>query len=272
MEHFGELFSLGIVRGLIRPRLARVAHIGGNAGELDGDVKLEDGVLNKGGRFDGTVEDGVDARTRALDAHALADAVRTSCPAGVDEVCVRSVLFKLFFEKIGVAGGVERQKGGAEAGAEGSLRLRHAALSSCYFSGVSAQKVVHCLLGGKLRYGRKHAKGIACEKDDVVGVTSLLRLMPVFDVVDRVADAAVLRFADVVVVGRAVIVFPHVFEERVFLDRSEDLGLVILREINCLGVAAALKVEDAIVVPAVLVVADEVPCGVSGEGGLAGAR
>src|SRR5699024_9957864 len=42
-------------------------------------------------------------------------------------------------------------------------------------------------------------------------------------------------------------------------------------QVDDLGVAAALEVEHAVVVPAVLVVADQQALGIGGEGGLAGA-
>src|SRR5690606_39422119 len=42
-------------------------------------------------------------------------------------------------------------------------------------------------------------------------------------------------------------------------------------EVDGLGVAAALEVENAVVIPAVLVVTDQLALGVGGEGGLAGA-
>src|SRR5699024_11193565 len=45
----------------------------------------------------------------------------------------------------------------------------------------------------------------------------------------------------------------------------------LLIQVDDLGVAAALEVEDAVVVPAVLVVADQQTLGVGGQGGLAGA-
>jgi hypothetical protein len=51
-----------------------------------------------------------------------------------------------------------------------------------------------------------------------------------------------------------------------------DLGLVLGREPDDLGVAAALEVEDALVGPAVLVVADEPAVGIRRQRGLAGAR
>ena len=55
------------------------------------------------------------------------------------------------------------------------------------------------------------------------------------------------------------------------LDGTENFRLPLLGQINALGIAAALKVEDGVVRPAVFVVADEFAVGVGGESGLAGA-
>ncbi|MPM95658.1 hypothetical protein SDC9_142813 [bioreactor metagenome] len=46
---------------------------------------------------------------------------------------------------------------------------------------------------------------------------------------------------------------------------------MLLRQVDALGVAAALDVEDAPVAPAVLIVADQLAVRVSGQCGFAGA-
>ena len=63
----------------------------------------------------------------------------------------------------------------------------------------------------------------------------------------------------------------HVLEHRAEADGLVDLRLGAGREADDLGVAAALEVEDAVVGPAVLVVADEAAGRVGAERGLAGA-
>ncbi len=51
-----------------------------------------------------------------------------------------------------------------------------------------------------------------------------------------------------------------------------DLGLAVPGEADHLGVATTLEIEDALITPAVLVVADQLAGRIGGEGGLAGAR
>ena len=63
----------------------------------------------------------------------------------------------------------------------------------------------------------------------------------------------------------------HVFEHGAEADRVPDLRLVLPGEPDALGVTAAFEIEDAVVAPAVLVVADEAALGVGGKRRLAGA-
>ena len=56
-----------------------------------------------------------------------------------------------------------------------------------------------------------------------------------------------------------VLVEDDVLQHRAEAERLEDVGLRLRRQVDRLGVAAALDVEDAAVGPAVLVVADQQP-------------
>ncbi len=90
--------------------------------------------------------------------------------------------------------------------------------------------------------------------------------------VDGVGHTGVLGDALVLEVDLAVVVYGHVLKQCVASDGVEDVGLRLLVEVDHLGVAAALEVEHAVVVPAVLVVADEQTLRVGRESGLAGSR
>ena len=89
---------------------------------------------------------------------------------------------------------------------------------------------------------------------------------------DRVRYAGILRNRLVGEVDLALLVYRHVLQQRVAADGVPDVGLVLLREVDNLGVAAALEVEYAVVVPAVLVVADQLALRVGRKRGLAGSR
>ena len=88
--------------------------------------------------------------------------------------------------------------------------------------------------------------------------------------VDRVGHTGVLGHALVVEVDLALCVYGHVLKKGVAADGVVDVRFRLLVEFDDLGVAAALEVEHTLVVPAVLVVADELTLRIGGEGCLAG--
>mmetsp|Transcript_58419 Transcript_58419/g.153834 ORF Transcript_58419/g.153834 Transcript_58419/m.153834 type:complete len:661 (+) Transcript_58419:301-2283(+) len=220
------------------------------------------------------VVDGVDELPRVLDAAAAAGAVGAAHPAGVHEVRVGAVLLELGGEHLGVDEGVPHEEGRAEAGGEGRLGLLHALLRAGHLGGVAGDEVVHDLVLSQLRDRGQHAEGVAGQKDDLLRVELHLgRDARVRDELQRVRDARVLREGDIVVVHFACRVVPdHVLEHGAKADRVVDLRLLLAREADGLGVAAALDVEDALRVPDVLVVSDEVTLGVGAEGRLPRAR
>ena len=89
------------------------------------------------------------------------------------------------------------------------------------------------------------------------------------DELDRIRAARVLRDARVGVIDAVIVIEHHVLEHRAEAQRLEDVRLALGREVDRLGVAAAFDVEDAVVAPAVLVVADEMPLRIGGERRLA---
>ena len=65
----------------------------------------------------------------------------------------------------------------------------------------------------------------------------------------------------------------HVLQHRApHLGGGVDLRLGFLRQLDDLGVAAALEIEEAVLRPAMLVIADQRARRIGGERGLAGAR
>mmetsp|Transcript_5492 Transcript_5492/g.9933 ORF Transcript_5492/g.9933 Transcript_5492/m.9933 type:complete len:483 (+) Transcript_5492:1383-2831(+) len=270
LEHAAELLGSGVVGVLVGPGVPGVEHVSLDSGEALGHGEAEDLVGLELGVVDASVEDGVDAGAGVLDAHAFSDAVASSGPPGVDEVGLCSVGLELLLQELGVAGGVDGEEGRPEAGREVGGRLGDAALGSGDLTGVAGDELVKGLAGGQLGNGGEDSVGVAGEENAVLGVGGLLFLEVPGDVKDGVRDAAVLRLACVEVVGNAVVLDGDVLEHRVGGDGAVDLGLSLLREVDGLGVAASLEVEDAVLVPAVLVVADEGAVRVGGEGGLSG--
>ena len=99
-----------------------------------------------------------------------------------------------------------------------------------------------------------------------------LRRQVVRDLLEVVRGARVLGLRVVVEVDVAVLVEHDVLEDRpVRARRLVDLRLGVRAQADHLRVAAALEVEDAVVAPAVLVVADQMALGIGGQRRLPGA-
>lgn len=118
--------------------------------------------------------------------------------------------------------------------------------------------MVTSLLWGEPANRGKYAKSIASQHNDVawlrVDHTGDLRIRNKFN---RIRAAGILRDADIVVVRHARNGIVHdVLEDRAESDGVEDIGLLLGGEVDALGVAPALDVEDACVGPDVLVVPD----------------
>ena len=88
--------------------------------------------------------------------------------------------------------------------------------------------------------------------------------------IDGVGDPGVLGLGAIIEVDGAIGSNGHVLQQRIAADGVVDIRLGFLGELDGLGVAAPFEVEHAVVVPAVLVVTDELALGIGGEGSLAG--
>lgn len=182
------------------------------------------------------------------------------------------MLLDLVGQHLGVPHRVKGEERLSEAGREGGLGLGDALLGTRHLGGVTGDKVEHGLLRGEFRDRGQDTAGVASEEDDVGWVAGGdARDLCVLDVLDGVGAAGVLCEGRVLVVdltGDGV--EDDVLEDGAEADGVEDVGLLLGGEADALGVAAALDVEDALVGPAVLVVANQGALGVGGEGGLTG--
>ena len=110
-------------------------------------------------------------------------------------------------------------------------------------------------------------------------ITTILRLAgaagarSVRNEVERIGRTGVLGLRAVVEIGHAGVFVEHdVFEHRAeAVAGGVDLRLGFLRQLDALGVAAAFEIEDAVLAPAVLVVADQRAVRIGRQRGLAGA-
>src|SRR5690606_20811295 len=202
---------------------------------------------------------------------ALAHPVGAAAPAGVHQPYMGTVLLHALAEHVGVLGGVQRQEGCPEAGAEHGLGLGDAGLGARHLGGIPAEEPVHGLAGGEPADGGQHAVGVAGEEEDVLGVAAHAGHRVVADVLDGVAHAGVFRFALVGEIHAGLVLFLEgdVLQQGAEFHGIPDLRLLFAAQVDALGVAAALEVEHAVLAPAVLIIADELAVRVGAQGGLA---
>lgn len=127
------------------------------------------------------------------------------------------------------------------------------------------------LFRGQSANGRKNTKGIACQHDDVGGLTvDNTRDLSIGDKLNRVGATSVLSDADIVIIrnsgNRAV---DDILKDAAKFDGIENVRFFLGREIDALGVTSAFNVKDTSVRPDVFVVTDEKAVRISGECGLA---
>ena len=105
---------------------------------------------------------------------------------------------------------------------------------------------------------RQNTESIGGQEDDVLSVGACGdRTDDLLNVVDGVGNAGVLGDGAVSEVALAVLINSNVLQQSVALDGVVDIGLGVSIQVDDLCVAAALEIEDAVVIPAVLVVADQ---------------
>ena len=252
-----------------------VEQLVGDVGAGLGDLEVEDLVVLVLDAGELARVDGVKDSTSVLERATLATLGETGTdPTGVAEPGVAGGRLALVSKHRGVLYGGKREEGLGEARGEGGLGLSDTVLSTGHLGGVTGDEVEHGLGAVELRDGGKDTTGIAGQEDNVGGhVLRQAGDLGVGDVLDGVSTASVLSEGRVVVVDDTGLgVEDDVLEDRSVADGAIDIGLLLSRETDALGVASSLNVEDTTVRPAVLVVTDQGTVGVGREGGLAGTR
>ena len=191
-------------------------------------------------------------------------------PACVYEISLSVVSLHLLNELLSILSRVEFEERLTEASRESRSGLSDATLCAGELGSKAGEEVVLSLLRSQDRHGRQYAECVSRKEDHVLsGRTCRDRFNDALDVVDRIRYASVLSHALVSEINLAILVNSDVLEKSVTTDSFVDIGLALLVKVDNLSVAATLEVEDAVIVPAVLVVTDEKTFRVSREGSLA---
>ena len=167
-----------------------------------------------------------------------------------------------------------RHKGAAETGGESGRRLGHALLGAGDARRVAREEVVHRLRRGEFRDRRHDAVRVRRQHDEVFRLAAAAGQRSIRDRFDRIGAARVLGER-----GRVEIKFAREGVHHDVLKHSApmfrgcvDFRLGLSRKLDHLGVAAAFEVEEAILGPAMFIIADQRARSVCRERGLAGAR
>ncbi len=157
----------------------------------------------------------------------------------------------------------------AEACGEGRCRLGDSALCSCKLCCETGQEVVLGLLRCQNRYRRKYAECVSGQEDYVLRCRSCgYRTNNLLDMIDRVGYTGVLGYALVSEIDLSVLIQSNVLQKSVSLNSVVDVRLGLFVQVDNLSVAAALEVEYSVVVPAMLVIADQQTLRVCGQSSL----
>jgi hypothetical protein len=176
-KHTSQLLFHRLVLGGVGPGGARVKNVRIDTWQCLWHFKAKDGIDLEFGIVDGSIQNGINAGTRRLDGHALADTVGTARPSRVDQVRVRAVFVEFLLQQIGVTSGVQGHKGCSKTGRKGGRGLLDATLGSSDLGRVTRQELVHGLTRRETHDRRQDTESIARQEDNVVGVASNLRLV-----------------------------------------------------------------------------------------------
>ncbi len=253
-ESCSKVFSLLFPLCRICISVARIKDTGVYTLEFGRNYEVE--IRDSLGRslIDRVVEDSVDDSAGVTDGDTLASSV----PACVNEVSLGTGLLHLLDELFCVLGRMEFEERLAEASGEGRSRLGDSALSSCEFCSEAGEEVVLCLLRVQDGNRRKYAECVSGEEDNLLCSGTLgLRTDDLLNMVDRIRNAGILGHALVVEVNLASFVNSNILEECIAADCIVDVRFGLLVELDDLCIAAAFEVEDALVVPTMLIVTDK---------------
>ena len=178
----------------------------------------------------------------------------------------------LFRQQPGVHGRMSHQKGSAEAGRKRHLRLDDSHLGASHSRRVAGEEVVHRLLTRQTAHRRQHSRSIAGEKDQMPRVPRHAGHPRVWYALDWIGRTGIFcNRAGLKIDDTTHRVVDNVFQHGSKANRRMDFRLLVRREMNALGIAAAFDIEHASISPAMLIIADQPTQGIGRKRCLAGA-
>src|SRR5205823_2540234 len=111
-----------VISILISPRVTRDKDVAGDVGAAGRDTQTEGGIGVYLNVIKRSTDGGADHRSGVVDVDALADAIRATAPASVDEVAAHVVFLDALTEQVCIFAWAQWQEGCAKAGTERCLR------------------------------------------------------------------------------------------------------------------------------------------------------
>ena len=164
---------------------------------------------------------------------------------------------QLLSQQLGIYNGIQRHESTSETRREVGNRLLDATLSTSDLSSVSTEEVIHGLLSGQLADRRQHTISITCQEDDGLRMTCHTVLLVVGNVIDRISHTTILSLAHIIKVKRTIRTNHHILQQSISLNGIPNIRLLLLRQIDRLGITTTLEVENTIIIPSMFIITNE---------------
>lgn len=168
------------------------------------------------------------------------------------------MLVNLAVKKVSISLRLEGKECLSEASGESGGGLLDTLFSSGNFGSISRVEVIDGLFRSELGDRWKDREGIAGQEDDVLGVSADSRDLSVIDELQRIRSSSVFSNGSIMIVNFSAGFLQHnVLQNSSEPDSTVDFRLFLLAKSDTLGIASTFDVENTLVSPDVLIVADK---------------
>ena len=137
-------------------------------------------------------------------------------------------------------------------------RLCNSTLSTCKFCCKSGKEVVLCLLWCQDRYRRKYAECVSRKEDYILCCRcGRNRTYNIFNMINRIRYTCILCYTLICKINFSVCIYCYVLKKGISADCIVDIRLRLGIQVDNFCITSTFKVEDAVVIPAVLVITNQ---------------
>ena len=125
------------------------------------------------------------------------------------------------------------------------------------------------LIRGQLRYRWHDTKGIGCQEDHLGGMIPFgYRLHNIIDMINGIGYPGVLSLGSVIIIDLSVSGYGYILQQVITLHRMIDVRLTLFAQVDGLGITTPFEIEDALIVPSMLIVPYQPALRIGRKGGL----